>query len=332
MSAPDATGSGAGASMAVPLVDLRPWFDGDDADRADVARRVDEALCTSGFLLVTGHGVPSSTRAAARAAAREFFAMPAEAKARYAVGVGGRGWLPPGAEANAGAEGVATPPDMKESWSCGSDEPTGDAELDTAWFAPNVWPSEVPALRLALTEHLAHMRALADELLVIGACGLGLAPDFFTRATTHPSYTLNVNRYPPMTEVGAPAEDQFRIGAHTDFGTVTVLDREVGMGGLQVDVPGLGWVDAPHHPGAFTINVGDLLARWTGERWRSTRHRVLPPQAAAPDEDLVSLVYFYELDPDTQVEALGPPIGHVRAAPVRARDYLAEKLAQITVT
>jgi isopenicillin N synthase-like dioxygenase len=131
---------------------------------------------------------------------------------------------------------------------------------------------------------------------------------------------------------GAPAEGQFRIGAHTDFGTVTVLDREVGTGGLQVDVPDLGWVDAPHHPGAFTINVGDLLARRTGERWRSTRHRVLPPQAAAPDEDLVSLVYFYELDPDTRVEALGPPVGHVRAAPVRARDYLAEKLAQITAS
>ncbi|MHC1562945.1 isopenicillin N synthase family dioxygenase [Actinomycetospora sp. C-140] len=315
----------------VPLVDLQPWFHGTADDRAAVARRVDEALCTSGFLLVTGHEVPGAVRAAARSAARQFFAMPAEVKNAYAVGVGGRGWLPPGAEANAGAEGVTTPPDLKESWSCGADTPTGDPEVDAVWFAPNVWPREVPALRPALTEHLAHMRALADKLLVIGACALGLAEDFFTRRTRHPSYTLNVNRYPPLTETGEPAAGQFRIGAHTDFGTVTVLDREVGAGGLQVDVPGLGWVDAPHHAGAFTINIGDLLARWTGERWRSTRHRVLPPQDVAPDEDLVSLVYFYELDPDTTVEALGPPVGHVAAAPVRAREYLAAKLAAITV-
>ena len=318
-------------SVPVPLVDLAPWFHGDAAERAAVARRVDEALCTSGFLLVTGHGVPGPVRAAARAAAREFFAMPAEVKARYAVTVGGRGWLPPGAEANAGAEGTVTPPDLTESWSCGADEPTGDPEVDAVWFAPNVWPAEVPALRAALTEHLAHLRAQADELLVLGACALGLEPDFFTRVTGHPSYTLNVNRYPSLLETGEPAAGQFRIGAHTDFGTVTVLDREAGVGGLQVDVPGRGWVDAPHDPGAFTINVGDLLARWTGQRWRSTRHRVLPPSDLAPEEDLVSLVYFYELDPDTVVEALGPPVGHVAAPPVRARDYLAEKLAAITV-
>ena len=62
-------------------------------------------------------------------------------------------------------------------------------------------------------------------------------------------------------------------------------------------------------PGAFTINTGDLLARWSGGRWKSNRHRVLPPQAEAPDEDLVSLVYFYEADHDAVVESLQPPIG-----------------------
>ncbi len=316
-------------STPVPLIDIAPWLDG--SGRREVAQAVDEALRTSGFLLVTGHGVPDDEGAAARAAARSFFALPTEVKEYYAVAVGGHGYLGPGAEANAAAEGVAGPPDLKESWTVGADDPTGDPALDAVWFAPNVWPAEVPALQTALEHHMRTMRALADTLLEIGAVGLGLAPDHFTRHTTHPSYTLNVNRYPPLTEVGAPAPDQFRIGAHTDFGTFTVLDREPGVGGLQVDLPGVGWVDAPHHPGAFTINVGDLLARWTGQRWRSTRHRVLPPQASAPDEDLVSLVFFYELDPDTVVEALGPPVGMTAAEPVRAADYLADKLAAITV-
>jgi isopenicillin N synthase-like dioxygenase len=325
---------------AFPLVDIAPWRDG--SDRASVARAVDEALCASGFLLITGHGVPDDDRAAARSAARTVFALPPEHKAPYAVAVGGHGYLGPGAEANAAAEGVAGPPDLKESWTLGADDPTGDPALDAIWFAPNVWPAEVPALQTTLEQHMHRMRALADTLLEIGAAGLGLEADHFTRHTRHPSYTLNVNRYPPLTEVGPPAPDQFRIGAHTDFGTFTVLDREPGVGGLQIwaseatgdddsDLPGHGWIDAPHVPGALTVNVGDLLARWTGERWRSTRHRVLPPQACAPDEDLVSLVFFYELDPDTVVESLGPPVGIEAAPPVRAADYLADKLAAITV-
>ena len=316
----------------LPLVDVSAWATGDGPARRAVARAVDDALRDAGFLLVTGHGVPEHTTASARAAARRFFALPEATKRRHAVPVGGHGWLPPGAEANAAAEGVATPPDLKESWSAGADEPCGDPAIDAVWFRPNPWPDdEVPELRGALDGHMSRMRAVADTLLEIGATALGLDDDFFTRHTRHPSYTLNVNRYPPLTEVGPPADNQFRIGAHTDFGTLTLLDREVGAGGLQVDVPGLGWVDAPHHPGALTVNVGDLLARWTGQRWRSTRHRVLPPQATAPDEDLVSLVFFYECDPDTRVEALGPPVGHAAAPPVRAADYLADKIAAISV-
>jgi isopenicillin N synthase-like dioxygenase len=110
----------------VPVIDLTPWFDGGAEDRAGVARQVDAALRTSGFLLITGHRVPAAVRAQTRATAREFFALPAEAKARYAITVGGRGWIPPGAEANGYAEGTATPPDLKESFSLAADQPTGN--------------------------------------------------------------------------------------------------------------------------------------------------------------------------------------------------------------
>ena len=141
------------------------------------------------------------------------------------------------------------------------------------------------------------------------AAALGLERDFFTRHTGHATHTMNINWYPPMAVAGQPEPGQFRIGPHTDFGTVTVLDREPGRGGLQVWTEQDGWEDAPYVPGAFTINTGDLLARWSGGRWKSNRHRVLPPQAEAPDEDLVSLVYFYEADHDAVIESLRPPIG-----------------------
>lgn len=313
--------------MAVPLIDLTPWFHGGPRERAGVAAKVDEALRDSGFLLITGHGVPDELRARTRELSRRFFAQPEEVKARYAVSVGGRGWLPPGAEANGYAEGTETPPDLKESYSVGADEQVGIPAVDEFWFQPNVFPAEVPQLAATAREYMARMRALSDGLLTIFAAALGLEPAYFTRHTTHPTYTFNINWYPPMTRVGEPGEGQFRIGPHTDFGTVTVLDREAGVGGLQICTSAGEWADAPFDPAAFTVNIGDLMARWTGDRWRSTRHRVLPPHASAPDEDLVSLIFFYETDHDAEIHSLGG--AH---PPVVASAYLREKLDAITVS
>src|SRR6266568_4762962 len=305
---------------SVPVIDLTPWLGGDDTARAKVATQVDTALQSVGFFLITGHGVPDELRGRVRSEARGFFALPRPAKQRYAVTVAGRGWLPPGVEANAYAEGTQTPPDLKESFAVGADQPTGDPEVDGYWFQPNVYPAEVPALELA------------DELLVLCAAALGLERDFFTRHTGHATHTMNINWYPPMTLAGEPEPGQFRIGPHTDFGTVTILDREPGRGGLQVWTEQDGWEDAPYEPGAFTINTGDLLARWSGGRWKSNRHRVLPPQAEAPDEDLVSLVYFYEADHDAVIESLRPPIGKPNDyQPVVSAQFLKTRLDAITI-
>ena len=200
--------------------------------------------------------------------------------------IGGRGWLAPGVESNGnadvfgGGEAVEFPPDLKESFAIGPATPTGDPSVDAVWFPPNVWPSEVPELRAAAERYLAAMTTVSRDLLRLCADALGVPRDSLAALAEHPTWTFNINRYPPLTEVGPPLPGQFRIGPHTDFGTVTVLDREPGAGGLQVDIEGGGWVDAPYDPDAFTVNIGDLLAHWTGLRWRSGRHRVLPPQAA----------------------------------------------------
>jgi len=317
--------------MSIPLVDLEPWFHGSHADRPRVAAEIDRALQVSGFLLITGHGVPAELRASTRAASRRFFALPANVKQPYAVPVGGRGWIPPGAEANGYSEGTETPPDLKESYSVGSDPAPHETGDNSFWHHTNVWPAEVAELAPAASEYMTRMRALSDELLTIFGVALGLSTDHFTAHTRHPKYTLNINRYPPMTEVGSPETGQFRIGPHTDFGTVTVLDREPGYGGLQVFSPEGEWEDAPYDPAAFTVNIGDMMARWTGDRWHSTRHRVLPPQATAPDEDLVSLVFFYVTDSDARITSLEPPIGRTSYPEILAPKYLREKLTAITV-
>lgn len=257
---------------------------------------------------------------------------PSTARRRTRCPWGGHGWIGPGAEANAYAEGTETPPDLKESFSLGAETATGDPEVDRIWFAPNVWPFEVPDLQRLVGEYTAQMRRVADELLALFAHGLKLPVNPFTELASRPTWTMNINHYPPVSVVGEPEPGQFRIGPHTDFGTVTILDREPGAGGLQVYSEDGGWEDAPYDPAALTVNIGDLLEYWSGRRWPSGRHRVLPPQPHAPEEDLVSLIYFYEANHDAVVTPLDPPIGKVAGLePVTCADFIKERLDAITV-
>ncbi|RZT12302.1 isopenicillin N synthase-like dioxygenase [Mycobacterium sp. BK558] len=312
-------------------IDLSRWRQGGAAADA-VAADVDAGLQRAGFILVTGHGVDPALARDVRAAAREFFALPGSVKDRYAVPVGGHGWIGPGAEANGYAEGTETPPDLKESFSLGAETATGDPDVDRIWFAPNVWPAEVPALQRLVDRYTAQMRRVADELLALFAHALHLPANPFAAMASRPTWTMNINHYPPVSVVGHPEPGQFRIGPHTDFGTVTILDREPGAGGLQVYSDDAGWEDAPYDPEALTVNIGDLLEYWSGRRWPSGRHRVLPPQPHAPEEDLVSLIYFYEANHDAVVTPLQPPVGKVAGlAPVTSSEFIKERLDAITV-
>ena len=316
---------------AIATVDISCWRDGGTAADA-VAAEVDEGLQQAGFILVTGHGVDQGLASAVRQASRDFFAQPDEVKQRYGVPVGGHGWIGPGAEANGYAEGTETPPDLKESYSLGAETATGDPDVDRIWFAPNVWPTEVPHLHALVSQYTAEVRRLSDELLALFAHALRMPVNPWALLANRPTWTMNINHYPPVSVVGSPEPGQFRIGPHTDFGTVTVLDREPGAGGLQVYSDAGGWEDAPYDPNALTVNIGDLLEYWSGRRWPSGRHRVLPPQPEAPEEDLVSLIYFYEANHDAIVAPLEPPIGKVAGLPpVTTSDFIKERLDAITV-
>jgi isopenicillin N synthase-like dioxygenase len=133
------------------------------------------------------------------------------------VPVGGHGWIGPGAEANGYAEGTETPPDLKESYSLGAETATGDPDVDRIWFAPNVWPAEVPALHALVSEYTAEMRRVSDDLLALFAHALGLSENPFAALASHPTWTMNINHYPPVSVVGEPEPGQFRIGPHTNL-------------------------------------------------------------------------------------------------------------------
>ncbi|MFI7586245.1 isopenicillin N synthase family dioxygenase [Spongisporangium articulatum] len=316
----------------IPLIDISTWRTGTPEQRVELATRLDRAMQDSGFFMVSNHGVSAELMQQIRDASKRFFALPSATKRPYAAKVGGRGWLAKGEEANAfyGEEADADKPDLKESLTVGRPAAELSAGVDPAiveaWFEPNVFPTEVPELEALVAEYTTATRALYVELLQVLATALGLDEDFFAGRVSNAPYTFNINRYPPLTETETPAEGQFRVGPHTDWGILTILDRQVGYGGLQVQTRDGEWADAPAVPGAFTVNIADMLARWTGDRWRSTRHRVLPPSDQAPDEELISLILFCEADMDTRIEPLPAPIGGgVDYPAITAGDYLLER-------
>ncbi len=309
------------AAFPVPLVDLTPWFDG--SDRAGVARAVDEALRSIGFFLVTGHGVDLDVLAATRAAFVEFFALPADEKSTVRMPhLGMAGWAPMGMEANGYSFGHETPPDMKESYRLGAHLLPGREPLR----GENVWPERPADFRETVTKYIAAIDELHMELLRVCAAAAGLDDEeFFARCATRNDNTLNVNWYPPLAHVGEPLPNQYRIGPHTDFGTLTLLHREPGSSALEVQLADGSWVHAPIVDDAITVNGGDMLAHWTGGRWRSAIHRVLPPVGAAAAESLLSLVYFCEPDPETMITPFGG------GKTVNAGEYLRSKIDAITM-
>ncbi|WP_190093534.1 isopenicillin N synthase family dioxygenase [Streptomyces melanogenes] len=321
------------ASNPIPVIDLSPWTAGDRAGRKRLAGQVDRALQATGFLLLTGHGVAPQLPGRLRTAAQDLFHLPPPVKARYAQSTDRRGWIGREKVVTARSEGTWTPPDLLEVWSCAADSATRPGQ--TRWL-PDRWPLEVPDLHPLVNEYTERMRSLADTVLEVMATALDRPADFFTRHTTRPNWDFIINWYPPADETGPAAPGQFRIGPHTDFGLITLLDRQPGKGGLQVhdDTDGWqdGWQDAPHMPGAITVNIGDLMARWTADRWRSGRHRVLPPSPDAPQEELTSLVYFHACAPDTTITSLPAPTGRTSYPPVRAGDYLRDKMQAIYTT
>jgi len=322
--------------MSIPLIDLEPWFLGSDADRALIAGRVDRHLQECGFLVVTGHGVDPRLLTALRASVREFFALPQAVKAKYAVtGDFYAGWLPCGAEANAAAYGGSTAPDLKETFAAGPvDTPAELIAAAPRHYGVTTWPDEVPEMGPLQEEFTRQATRLTDELLVLLASALDAPPDALTGKCRQPIVTTSMNWYPSLRSLGrVPEPDQYRIGPHTDYGTITVLDRQPGLGGLEVWVDGA-WETAPWVEGSLTMNTGLCMQRWSNDRWSANRHRVLAPPDVDPDEELVSLIYFHDPRYDAVIEPLPgcvdadhPP----RYEPVLAGDHLSALLDAIAV-
>lgn len=291
------------------------------AARSKSAARLDSICQKTGFLVLTGHGVPARVIDDQWAAISAFFAQNFDQKAEVAAPYAGYpyGWIGPQKEALAKSKGVETPPDLKESFNGGPlsvpDEMTDPDALGFC-YQPTLWP-QLPGFRLAWETYYQAMEALAARIMSAMAEALDLGADYFAPLIGQPVSALRALHY-PATEGVAEAHQQ-RAGAHTDYGSLTILLPQAGSRGLQILTPSGDWADVTAPEGAFVINIGDLMARWTADRWVSTLHRVV----ALPDQPArMSLAYFHQ--PDWAAE-ITPLDGSDAYPPVRSGPYLMEK-------
>lgn len=302
----------------VPTIDLLPFRSGPAEAQANVARAVAAACETIGFLTIVGHGVPPEVLARASEAARAFFDRPEAEKRALALTPTGIGYSPLQGERLAATLGHSAPADLKESLNLSAD------------FAANLWPREPAALRPALEDYFRAMSALAAELLQVFATALALPRDYFVSKIDHAASFLRVINYP--APAAPPEPGQLRAGAHTDYGTLTILRAENVVGGLQVQTRAGEWVDVSVPPEAFVVNLGDMLMRWTNDRWRSTLHRVVnPPLSAGAASRRQSLAFFHNPNPDALIECLPNccDADHpAQYAPITAGAFIAEKAAK----
>ncbi|HEY0697671.1 MAG TPA: 2-oxoglutarate and iron-dependent oxygenase domain-containing protein, partial [Micromonospora sp.] len=282
----------------LPVIDVSPLLDGGPpAAVAEAAGRIGAACRRTGFFYVTGHGVPAALLDRLDAAARRFFALPEEEKAGIAMARAGRawrGWFPVGGELTSGR------PDRKEGLYFGTELPPDDRRVRAGWplHGPNLFPERVPELRALVLEHLDRMTRVGQAVLSGIARSLDLPADYFSAGyTTEPTVLFRIFHYPPVP----PGDTGWGVGAHTDYGLLTLLAQD-DSGGLSVHTPD-GWVDAPPLPGTFVCNIGDMLDRLTGGWYRSTPHRV----RNVSGNERLSYPFFFDPDFDAEV----PPLPEV---------------------
>jgi isopenicillin N synthase-like dioxygenase len=318
----------------VPLIDLTPWYTGGAAGRRQVATAVDAALCEVGFLLLTGHPVDPGLAQRVRRAGRVFFDRTVQLKAEVACFPGGRGWTPPPPPERAVPGRTPALPDPRESFAFGPEmvPPAVAGTPEEEWFGPNDWPADLPELRVSATAWRRSCAQLTEDLLRVCALALDLAEDYFVSRCAGGTWRAGLVRHGPWQVAGPVRSGPVRFDPETDAGVLTLLDRRPGTGCLQVRALDGAWVDVPQVPGALTLNAGDLLARWTGDRWRSAPHRVLPPSPGGPGEEALSLVSASGADPLAVVGTLPTAAaGPARYAPVTAGTFLRGRTETLAV-
>ncbi len=295
----------------IPVIDLTDARSSDRAARLRLGQKIDRICTEIGFFTITGHGVPADVIMALNRTAHEFFALPMEEKQEVMPAdiKSPRGYKPVGYEALGYGNANMTPPDLKEYYHLGReswpDEPYFTSAEGRRYFIKNVWPRRPAGFADAAGRYYGEMERLVGSLMRVVALGLGIDEHFFDDKIDKHITAMRLNFYPEVKE--PPKPGQLRGGEHTDYGLLTILNGENVPGGLQVQTRKGAWIDVETDPSNFVCNIGDLLMRWTNDRWVSNMHRVATPPGSAAGARRLSMAFFHHPNYDALIECIAPP-------------------------
>jgi isopenicillin N synthase-like dioxygenase len=292
------------AARTIPVIDINAAFEGNLDDRKKIAWEIHKACRETGFFYIKNHRVPEAMIAGQFKWAKTFFDLPLGDKMAIDMKKSRTtaGYEPMGAQKldSQDAKAEAAPPDLKESFYCGMDL-ADDHELakaGTRTFGHNQWPEELPEFRTHMNAYWQVMTGLGHRVLSLVALSLDLPESWFASYFDPPSATLRLLKYPPHP--GDALANQLGAGAHTDWGTITLLAQD-SLGGLEVRNANAEWVEASPVPGTFVINLGDMMSRWTNGLYNSTMHRVKNNHSG---HDRYSVPFFFNARPDAVIEPI----------------------------
>jgi isopenicillin N synthase-like dioxygenase len=277
----------------VPMIDFTPFREGGEAGKRLVAAQIADACEQIGFFYLKGHGVPEQVSRDAFAESANFYRRPEEERARSAANASWyRGWI-----AKPRAAGLPRDSRLFEQYRIQAESPPAPPDSPSLFYQPNRWPDDMPAFRTACDNYNAAMLALSADLMHAFAIGLGVPEDRFDDFFHRPLWQLSLLYAVPLPEGIDMAVSN--MVAHTDEGPFTILAQDK-VGGLEVKRRDGVWIDAPPVPGAFTINVGDMLMWWSNGRYLSNFHRVRNKSGG----ERYSIPFFQNPDHDVVVAPL----------------------------
>ena len=293
------------AANAIPIIDFGLYFEGKGGALERLACEVAYACENVGFFYALNHGVPNALQKRALAASRRFFALPLERKLALMLNESNLGYLPLNAAAQAASTvQQAHRPNQNESFFVGHDRSSAhpDVVAGRPLCGRNQWPPDMPGLRADMMAYFAAVSAMCDRMLPPFSLALGMPTDFFAPYFAEDSHaSLRFLHYPPQDST---QDNAFGQAPHTDNSFMTVLARTA-VPGLSVRLPSGEWFAPPVIPGSFLINVGNILRRWSNDRFLSSPHGVLNDSGV----DRYSIAYFHSPNPDRVIECLPSCVG-----------------------
>ena len=311
-------------SPTLPVIDLGGGvLDPRSPEVSDIAAALDEAFRRIGFCYVAGTGIDPALVEAVFDASRRFHALPVEAKEAVSINEFHRGYIAPKSSLiRTSSVARVTQPNLSESFMAMHEVDPDDAGFGSPLQGPNQWPEDLPGFREAVTAYRDAMSAFARGFNRLLALALGLPATFFDPHFERPTVWVRLVHYPPEPPGTPPG--QYGAAPHTDYGFITFLAQD-GLGGLEVRARDGHWLAAPPIPHTFVVNVADMLARWSNDRWPSTPHRV----RNLSGRDRYSVPFFWDTGLDSEIACLpnrSGPDEPPRYEPVRYGDYVIDRL------